>query len=419
MLRENDLFVNSWKYQPVFNGGYTSSIFDMGPSFGAPEFISWQSFTNGDTNSIKFQLRAARNLDSLLLNQWFGPGDSMFYYINAAGDSINSILQNQRYIQYRALLETGSIYVSPALNQVSITYVAYDSIAPTFPENLQAIAGHSHVSIYWDANQGIDLMAYRIYRTTISTEYSSQELATVFKQTTVFLDTSAITGVNYYYVITAVDSNLNESTFSDEVMAVPFGITIFVDDDAAADGNGTRENPFVTISNGLNSAIYGDTVLVLPGKYTENIVMKTGVVLKGSGARVTTIQGDKYQETAAFVVAANEAVLQGFTIISPGSANSRPAIVCTDCGPKILNNIIVNYGSESTSGPAIFCAQQKYMLKESPPTQPYIAKNIIRSFRTSLFCMDSAHVVFQNNIILLKFLKRTFGQKKLVKNGII
>ncbi|MDW7680281.1 MAG: NosD domain-containing protein, partial [bacterium] len=116
--------------------------------------------------------------------------------------------------------------------------------------------------------------------------------------------------------------------------------------------------------------------------------------------KVTTIHGRVNEQESAIIIGANEAVLQDFTVIYPGTPNSRPAILCRDCGMKILNNILINYGG-TNSGPAISCHQSSYLLSEtSPPSQPYIANNFIRSFSTTLNCMDSANVVFKNNVIV-------------------
>lgn len=58
--------------------------------------------------------------------------------------------------------------------------------------------------------------------------------------------------------------------------------TIYVDASAAPGGDGTVEHPFQKIQDGVDAANYGDTVIVLSGAYSEEVVMKQNITLKGS-----------------------------------------------------------------------------------------------------------------------------------------
>ena len=48
---------------------------------------------------------------------------------------------------------------------------------------------------------------------------------------------------------------------------------------------------FPSINGGLTSADYGDTVLVSPGRYYENVTLVQGVILKGANQLTTIIDG--------------------------------------------------------------------------------------------------------------------------------
>jgi hypothetical protein len=105
--------------------------------------------------------------------------------------------------------------------------------------------------------------------------------------------------------------------------------------------------PYTTIQAGINAAVNGDTVLVAPGTYNENIdfLGKAITVISSGGAASTIIQGDG---TAAVVTFGNaegrNSVLNGFTI--QGVSNPTPSQyapgVLVGSAPSILNNIITN-----------------------------------------------------------------------------
>jgi hypothetical protein len=89
---------------------------------------------------------------------------------------------------------------------------------PAAPQNLQAVAGNSSVSLIWDASTEVDVLRYRIY----SVETGSTRVDSVEGR----LNTSAIiTGLvnqkTYTFYVTAVDQALQESGSSNLVNATP------------------------------------------------------------------------------------------------------------------------------------------------------------------------------------------------------
>jgi hypothetical protein len=110
-----------------------------------------------------------------------------------------------------------------------------------------------------------------------------------------------------------------------------------------------------TIRAAMNAAAPGDTVLVAPGTYVENINFngKAITVTSSDGAAATII--DNY-DTLGSVVTFNhnktaDAVLNGFTIRS-GIATYGAGIYITGASPKITNNVIT--GNRGTSGVGIY-----------------------------------------------------------------
>ncbi len=110
-----------------------------------------------------------------------------------------------------------------------------------------------------------------------------------------------------------------------------------------------------TIKAGINGAVNGDTVLVAPGTYTENISFNgKAIVLISSGGRDVTIIESAASEVT--VVAFNNSedsssVLDGFTI---DGASVSPGIHCDGSSPIIQNcDVSFCYGGEDLVG--IFC----------------------------------------------------------------
>ncbi|MCC5468660.1 LamG-like jellyroll fold domain-containing protein [Pelosinus baikalensis] len=85
------------------------------------------------------------------------------------------------------------------------------------PTNLTASAGDSQVSLSWNAVEGA--ASYNVKRsTTAGGPYTT--IATNVTGAS-YVDSTVTNGTTYYYVVTAVDSNGNESASSNEASATP------------------------------------------------------------------------------------------------------------------------------------------------------------------------------------------------------
>ena len=98
---------------------------------------------------------------------------------------------------------------------VTITVTAVND-APATPEGLVATAGADSVSLDWqdNAEPENDLVGYNVYKGASSGSYGPP----TFTAQSAWLDTDVDPGVTYYYVVTAVDAQL-ESGSSEEVSA--------------------------------------------------------------------------------------------------------------------------------------------------------------------------------------------------------
>ena len=82
---------------------------------------------------------------------------------------------------------------------------------------LTAVATSRSVSLSWSPSPSV-VTGYRVYRSLQSAAFYTLITATLVPGTS-FEDLAIEKGKTYYYVVTAVDAQLNESAFSNEVLA--------------------------------------------------------------------------------------------------------------------------------------------------------------------------------------------------------
>ncbi|MFH1725631.1 MAG: NosD domain-containing protein [Elusimicrobiota bacterium] len=125
------------------------------------------------------------------------------------------------------------------------------------------------------------------------------------------------------------------------VMASVLGMTL-LSGAAASASAATLDVPadYATIQAAVDAAQAGDTVLVAPGTYPESVALKAGVNLQGSGAEVTTIEGDGTLVDGLYgftctVLGADDSAISGFTI-----TGSEEGITNIYASPIITKNIL-------------------------------------------------------------------------------
>lgn len=113
---------------------------------------------------------------------------------------------------------------------------------------------------------------------------------------------------------------------------------------------------YATIQDAINAAVNGDSVIVRPGTYVENIdfIGKSITVRSEMGADATVIDGNDNGSVVSFVNLENDSsVLEGFTLTN-GNAGSGGGILCRDSFPIVIRNIVKdNYGYY---GGGVYCS---------------------------------------------------------------
>jgi parallel beta-helix repeat protein len=139
------------------------------------------------------------------------------------------------------------------------------------------------------------------------------------------------------------------------------------------------------IQAGIEGACPGDTVLVGPGIYFENIILTPGVTLLGAGVDSSIIDGSNEGDV---IIGADQSLISGFTIRNSGELYC--AIRCQGSSPSISKNLVIR------NGRGIVCLEG---------VQPIIEFNIITrcddgsDFGTvAISCKHSSPIIRNNTI---------------------
>jgi len=116
------------------------------------------------------------------------------------------------------------------------------------------------------------------------------------------------------------------------------GRTWYVDDDAPEGGNGSREQPFNKIQDGVDAADDDDTVRVWDGHYMENVVVNKSLGLVGNGSK-TVINGSG--DGNVVEVVADGVNMSDFSVIMSGSGGWDAGILVESDDCRLLNNTLL------------------------------------------------------------------------------
>jgi hypothetical protein len=111
--------------------------------------------------------------------------------------------------------------VTPTPN--AIVGLPADTVTPSAPINLTAIAGNQQIQLKWSKNIQFDIQKYFVYRFTSNTPSSAVLIDSVNHPDTMYTNTGLINGNIYYYWVKAVDRFCVRriSAFSNVASATP------------------------------------------------------------------------------------------------------------------------------------------------------------------------------------------------------
>jgi hypothetical protein len=114
--------------------------------------------------------------------------------------------------------------------------ISVNSGQPQTPTGLTASPGNSEIELTWDPNPDTDIDGYIIHRQPPDGEFAIIDTS----ETNSYLDTGLTNGIEYSYMITALDTYGNISFYSDVVSAIPMGLDSGI---LLINSNSTSENP--------------------------------------------------------------------------------------------------------------------------------------------------------------------------------
>jgi hypothetical protein len=160
-----------------------------------------------------------------------------------------------------------------------------------------------------------------------------------------------------------------------------FSATIYVPDN------------YPTIQDAINASVNGDTIIVRPGTYVENIYFlgKAITVTSEKGSEVTIIDGNQAESVVNFFRGEGlDSVLDGFTVTNGDGGGG--GIYCERSSPTITNNVITL--NTAINGGGILCIQGS----------PSIMNNNIISNTTTgsgggIFLLSTDKTICTNNVI--------------------
>jgi len=117
-----------------------------------------------------------------------------------------------------------TVTFAPTANGAAFATLSFMDVSGTIPLAVESLSGVGTVSqghsvdLSWNASTSQNVIGYNIYRgNTTGGPYS--KINSVLDPSTVYTDTSVADGNTYYYVTTAVNSDNEESVYSNQAQA--------------------------------------------------------------------------------------------------------------------------------------------------------------------------------------------------------
>ena len=416
-----DIESNQIEYNGGIGGPPNTSNYDTSEPGEGGEFFYFHKWLTSTTHpdTEKWSLNASPIISLNAIGDIFG----YFYILDQ--DSSTQVNSSSTFTQQNSLslgiLEQGSWFFHAI--PMDSSYNLIDSLEMTHKLNIHTepigVTSQTHSSSniwYENSNPTFNfetmsgISEYFFIFNQDSLTIPTAENGTYFDNDFILIP-NVSNGVHWLHLV-GLDytGNLSEnpSHFRIHVGAYP-GPIYYVSTTGSDENDGSEESPFTTIQKGIDLSSGGDTVLVQPGTYVENINYNGKNIVVGSLMLTTQdtsyisstiIDGNQSGSVVTFESGEDStATLIGLTvqngtgqIISGYGNTSGGGIVCNNSNPTIKNLIIKN--NTAYRGGGIF-------LNISNPTiiGITIKDNNVQGNGGGMHCFQSPPTLFKNSII--------------------
>ncbi len=175
-----------------------------------------------------------------------------------------------------------------------------------------------------------------------------------------------------------------------------------VDDDGPAD--------FKMVQEAINAASPGDTIIVYPGTYTENIIVDKSLTINSESSAESTIIEADYHNDYIFYIIADNVIIDGFTIrgawgLTGGGIYIKNANYCTLSNNIIAYNALGIYLEQSLhteiiSNQIVHQNNMYGIIFESSSNNIIINNSLDHNFWYGIYLTDSSslNIIENNNI---------------------
>jgi len=367
-----------WQVQPVDSRiGGDFSYFRINPSSSNRHTLDLYGYNLNNGGNIDIWTTGSGGN-----NQWYlDYADDGYFYIRSRESSKCVVLESggTNVSQWEKI--TGDYKQQWRLLPVG---APIEFVAPNAPTNLVAIAQTASNKLTWTASSSNDVAGYTILRATTS----NGAYNTIARNltSTAFIDNTALTGVQYFYKIRAVDNSLNRSAYSNTVSVTATGANTIVQqldfednlNDASINLNKAAIYGSATYGTGKVGAkaltLNGSSNFVqLPAEVAnhQQITVASWVKWSGGNALQRVFDFGNGQAESMYLTTNNSSGNLQFTIYNAGTnyTLTAPAIV-----PNSWTHLAVTLGS---AGVKIYVNGQMVAQGAAPSINPLTLKPVL------------------------------------------